>query len=93
MELTIKEENGNFLVEGIINSTTVKKFKNHLEFLLLYNKSVTLDIGVVSFIDAAGLQALKELKDLALSYKKPFDIVGYGCKAIYEYFENESASY
>lgn len=84
MALTIKENNGTFLVEGTINNTTVKQFKNHLEFLLLYKKSLTIDINGVTAIDKNGLKAIEALFLTALIYNKKFDVIGYGCKDIYE---------
>lgn len=84
MSLIIKENNGIFLVEGSINTKTVAQFKNHLEFLLLYKNAVTIDIDGVSAIDKMGMNAIKALNNMALNSKKSFDIVGYGCKAIYE---------
>ena len=84
MSLTIKENNGIFLVQGSINTKTVAQFKNHLEFLLLYKKNLTIDIDGVSAIDRMGMKAIKTLNCMALTHKKSFDIVGYGCKAIYE---------
>lgn len=84
MPLKIKEINGVFLLEGIINSTTLKKFKAHLEFLITYTKSVTINIENVSAIDKNGLQAIQELFKVAQAKKKSFTVIGYGCKSIYE---------
>ena len=84
MSLTIKENNRIFLVQGSINSKTVEQFKNHLEFLLLYKNNLTINIDGVCAIDRMGMKTIKVLRTLALSNNKSFDIVGYGCKAIYE---------
>ncbi|MEP3837631.1 MAG: STAS domain-containing protein [Algibacter sp.] len=84
MPLIIKESKGVFLLEGIINSTTLKKFKEHLEFLLTYTKSVTINIEKVSAIDKNGLKVIHELFQVAKASKKSFAVIGYGCKAIYE---------
>lgn len=92
MSLTIKENNGTFLVEGSINATTVKQFKNHLDFLLLYTTSLTINIDGVTAIDANGMNALRDLYKTALICSKPFEITGYGCKEIYDDFKyNEAA--
>ncbi|GAA4884870.1 hypothetical protein GCM10023311_04230 [Flaviramulus aquimarinus] len=92
MALTIKENNGIFLVEGTINSTTVKQFKNHLEFLLLYSKALTINIDGVKAIDENGMKTLRALHTSALVYNKTFEVVGYGCKAIYDDFQYHHAA-
>jgi ABC-type transporter Mla MlaB component len=92
MALTIKHENNTFLVSGTINATTVKQFKNHLEFLLTYNKGLTINIEGVKAIDANGMYALRHLHALALIQNKAFSIVGYGCKEIYDDLRLTSAA-
>ncbi|PWH82005.1 hypothetical protein DIS18_12115 [Algibacter marinivivus] len=84
MALRIKENNGTFLVEGTINNTTVKQFKNHLEFLLAYSKSLTINIDKVTAIDKNGLKVIEDLFEAAEFYNKAFSVIGYGCKDIYE---------
>lgn len=83
MALVIKESNGIVVMEGNINNTTVKQFKNHLEFLLLYRKALTVNINDIKNIDKQGLDAIKYLFAKALSFNKKFDVTGYGCKDIY----------
>lgn len=92
MALTIKENNGTFLVEGTINATAVKQFKNHLAFLLLYTKALTIDINGVTAIHKNGLKAIEELFSIALICNKKFDVIGYGCKGIYDSIELEYAA-
>ncbi|XCF05343.1 STAS domain-containing protein [Tamlana crocina] len=84
MALKIKQIKDVFMVEGTIISDTVKQFKNHLEFLIIYSKALTINIDAVTSIDKDGMKAIEELYKMALTYKKPFTIVGYGCKEIYE---------
>lgn len=84
MALKIKQHGKIFLIRGKINETTIKHFKNHLEFLLLYTKSLTINIDGVKLINKKGIEVLKHLYDLAKTYKKKFEIIGYGCKDIYE---------
>ena len=83
MALKFKQEDNAFVVEGTLNATTVKQFINHLEFLLLYTKGVTLYIDNVKSIDATGLKAIENLHEKALSYNKPLTILGYACKDNY----------
>lgn len=88
MALKIKEQNGIFLVEGYINTSTVKQFKNHVAFLILYTKALTLDINAVKEIDTNGMQALRDLYTNAVINNKDFFVVGNGCKEIFQDFES-----
>lgn len=92
MALTIKQQENIFKVEGHINSTTAKQFKNHLEFLLLYTKSLTINIDNVEEIDKNGMRAFHDLYTTALTYNKKFEIIGYGCKDIYEDIQHQYAA-
>ncbi|SFD04514.1 STAS domain-containing protein [Algibacter pectinivorans] len=87
MSLNIKENNGVFLLEGIVNTATSKKFKDRLEFLLTYTKSVTINIEKVSAIDNHGLHVIQELFQIAKTKNKSFSVIGYGCKTIYQTVE------
>jgi len=84
MSLKINESNGTYLVEGIINIRTIEKFKNQLEFLLTFNKSVVINIDKVTAIDKHGLKIIEELFQTAKLNNKSFTVIGYGCKDIYE---------
>ena len=53
----------------------LSQFKNHLEFLLLYNKSLTLNMDGVKTIDDYGFQVLKELYKTSLLKNKKFAII------------------
>ncbi|WP_299114520.1 STAS domain-containing protein [uncultured Winogradskyella sp.] len=92
MALTIKENNGEFLVEGAINASTVKHFQNHCEILLNALGDLTLNIENVTEIDKSGLRALKALYDIALNYNRSFYMVGLGCKEIYDEFRFTEAA-
>ncbi|ULC60346.1 STAS domain-containing protein [Flaviramulus sp. BrNp1-15] len=91
MSLSIKQQGKIFLIKGSINETTIKQFKNHLEFLLLFSKSLTINIDGVKLIDRSGMKVLKELNAISLMYKKKFEIIGYGCKDIYDELYNHAA--
>lgn len=92
MALKIKENNGTFLLVGTINGTTVKQFKNHLEFLLAYTKSLTINIERVTAIDRMGLKAIEDIFRAAKNYNKVFSIIGYGCKEIYDDIDMQIAA-
>lgn len=80
------------MVEGTINSKTVKQFKKHLEFLIIYSKALTINIEGVLSIDKDGMKAIEALHKMALTYKKPFTIIGYGCKEIYDDIQVDDAA-
>ncbi|WP_303317950.1 STAS domain-containing protein [Flavivirga abyssicola] len=86
MALKITDQNGTFLVEGTINTTTALNFQNHLEAILNTYETLTIDIENVTEIDASGMQALRALYNNALIYNRPFYIVGTGCKEVYDDF-------
>ncbi len=92
MALRIKQIKDVFMVEGTINSKTVKQFKNHLEFLIIYSKALTINIDAVTAIDKDGMKAIEALHKMALTYKKPFTIIGYGCKEIYDDIQVDDAA-
>ncbi len=86
MALKITEQNGTFLVEGIINATTAMNFQNHLEAILNTYGALTIDIEKVTGIDTNGMNALRALYSNALIYNRPFYVVGAGCKEIHDDF-------
>ncbi len=86
MALTIKENNGEFLVEGAINASTAKHFQNHCEMLLNALGDLTINIENITAIDKSGLCALRALYDNALNHNRGFYMVGVGCKEIYDEF-------
>ncbi|GAB1855952.1 hypothetical protein MHTCC0001_07870 [Flavobacteriaceae bacterium MHTCC 0001] len=92
MALKIKEKNGAFYIEGPINATTVKQFKAHVEFLILYTRGITLNIDGVNGIDVSGMNALVDLYNMALMSNKSFFVVGESCKEIFDDFENDAAA-
>jgi anti-anti-sigma regulatory factor len=86
MALTIKENNGEYVVEGAINASTAKHFQNHCELLMKALGELTINIENITEIDKSGLNALKDLYDNALNYNRGFYMVGVGCKEIYDEF-------
>ncbi|MDO5969066.1 STAS domain-containing protein [Flavivirga aquimarina] len=86
MALKITEENGTFLLEGVINATTATNFKNHLESIFNEHETLTIDIENVTKIDVKGMQTIRALYSNALTLNKPFYIIGTGCKEIYDDF-------
>lgn len=92
MALKITQQNGTFLVEGVINATTALSFKNHLNYILDKRKELIIDIENVTEIDTNGVNALQTLYTNAMIYNKSFFVVGTGCKEIQEHFESNNAA-
>ncbi|MBT8266818.1 MAG: STAS domain-containing protein [Bacteroidia bacterium] len=90
MALKISEQNGTFFIQGRINTTTATNFKSHFKFLLETNTGLTLNIDAIEEIDVAGLNALYDIYNQAIIYKKKFYIVGNGCKEIYNEFKQSN---
>ncbi|GAA3612105.1 STAS domain-containing protein [Flavivirga amylovorans] len=86
MALKITNQDGTFLIEGTINTSTALNFQNHLESILNVYETLTIDIENVTEIDASGMNALRALYSNALIYNRPFYIIGTGCKEIYDDF-------
>ena len=82
MALTIKEQNGIFFAQGIINSSTSELFKNHIEFLLNFQNSLEINIDAITKIDTNGLLAFYKLYKKALIYNIDFKITGKGCEEL-----------
>jgi anti-anti-sigma regulatory factor len=92
MALKIRHQDEIFLVEGNINATTIKQFKNHLEFLLLFCKSLTINIDGLESIDNDGVQVLKELYNTSLLTNKKFLIMGIKSEEIYRNIHSNNAA-
>ncbi len=92
MPLKITEQNGTFLVDGMINAITAKDFQKHFEFILSSHGELTIDIENVKEIDVNGMSALKAIYTSAFTYNKKFFIVGYGCIEIYDDFSHTDAA-
>ena len=86
MSLQISEKNGMFHLNGKINSSTLKSFITYFEYNLSHSKVVALNIENVIEIDRSGLEALRNFTIEATLKQKVFSIVGYGCKEIYDDF-------
>ena len=82
MALKLKHQDNIFFVEGIVNPSTIKGFKSHLEFLLLFWQSVTLNMDGVESIDYNGIQVLREIYTNSLIVNKKFRVMGNGSDEI-----------
>nr|WP_321227093.1 STAS domain-containing protein [uncultured Psychroserpens sp.] len=84
MALKITRDEKTYTVVGKINASTASHFKTHFVITLNSLSDLTIDISKVTEIDSNGIEALKTLYNNAISWNKPFFIVGTGCKEIYE---------
>lgn len=92
MAFTIKENQGQFLIEGIINSSTANYFQDHCMMLLNEFGELTINIENTTEIDKSGLLALRAIYNQAITYNRKFYIVGIGCKEIYDDFRFSNAA-
>ncbi|WP_417558686.1 STAS domain-containing protein [Mesoflavibacter zeaxanthinifaciens] len=90
MALSITKNKKAFEVKGRINATTASFFKTHFINALNSKNGLSIDINNVTEIDSNGMRALKELYSKAKTYKKPFYILGNGCKEIFDELRIES---
>lgn len=83
MTLTITKNEQLFEVTGQINATTASYFKCHFVIALNSLSGLSIDINKVIEIDDTGMQAIKTIYTKAEQWKKPFKIIGFGSKDIY----------
>ncbi|QXP73682.1 hypothetical protein H0I31_12330 [Tenacibaculum sp. AHE15PA] len=86
MALQISQKNGNFFLNGKLNSTTSRFFIIYFEHNIEQLESVTINIDNVNEISRDGLEAISTLTAIALRNDKLFSVTGYGCKEIYDDF-------
>lgn len=91
MSLQISEKNGIFHLKGRINSSTLNYFITYFEYNLSQTKSIMINIDDIKEIDRSGLDAMKNFTQIASLKEKVFSIVGYGCKEIYDHFNQNVA--
>ncbi|ARV10186.1 hypothetical protein BTO05_11265 [Winogradskyella sp. PC-19] len=84
MALTIKENNGAYQLEGVLNVNTANHFLTHCEILLNAFGKLTIDIEKTSLIDSDGMRAIKSLFANANTSQRKFYVIGTGCKDIYD---------
>jgi anti-anti-sigma regulatory factor len=80
MALKIKENNGIFTVEGVVNSTTANQLKNHCETVLNTCGEVIMDLQHIAFIDINGLLTLRALYAYAEASNTLFYVIGDGSR-------------
>jgi len=86
MALQISEKQGKFYLKGKLNNSTSRFFITYFEHNLKQYKNVTINIDNVNEISKDGLDAIGTLTAIALKNDKLFSVTGYGCKEIYDHF-------
>ncbi len=86
MALQIAQQNGTFLVNGQLNSSTTRSFIIHFEYMIEQHENIVVNIDGVYEIDPDGLEGIKTLTAIALRNHKMFSVIGNGCKDIYQDF-------
>ena len=86
MGLHVSQKKGKYYLKGKLNSATSRFFIIYFEHTIKQHKSVTINIDNVSEINKDGLEAISTLMAIALRNEKLFLVIGYGCKEIYDDF-------
>ncbi|CAL2094563.1 conserved hypothetical protein [Tenacibaculum sp. 190524A05c] len=89
MALQVTQNKGTVYLEGRINSTTARLFIIHAEHFVDKLKNIKINIDKVKEIDRDGIEAIKTVWSIALKRNKKFAVTGFGCKEIYDHFENQ----
>ena len=90
LPLQISKKKSVYHLKGKIVTPNVASLLNYFIKKIDKKKTITLNIQDAVEIDKNGLNALKELMNLATSKEKTFSIVGSGCKEIYDDFYEAS---
>ena len=85
MALQFLESNRVFYLTGKITTDTCPLIFHHLISILMETGELSINIDEVIEIDTNGLSVLVQLYDYALSNEFKFNIMGYGCKEIYDH--------
>lgn len=92
MSLKITENNGKFYLNGKLNNSTLNLFINYFEQKIAKKNNIIVNIDKVKEINKASLQAMRNFNELAILHQKQFSIVGYGCKEIYDDFNQQKVA-
>ncbi|WP_435415304.1 hypothetical protein [Polaribacter aestuariivivens] len=92
MSLQISEQNGTFHLNGKLNASTLNFFNTYFEYNLSQEKSIVVNIDKVIEIDKNGVEAFRNFTKNAFLNQKVFQIVGNGCKEIYDDFNQTNVA-
>lgn len=91
MSMTITKQNEIYFLKGQINSTSNLYFMAYFEAAFTSSNKIKINIEEVDAIDKDGLKALFYVMQKASEEEKTFSIIGYGCKEIYDHFDQNIA--
>ncbi|CAM1333076.1 hypothetical protein [Tenacibaculum aestuariivivum] len=87
MALQITRKKGKFYLKGKLNNSTANFFVTYFQYNIKKYKKLSVNIDGVKEITRDGLTAISTLISIALKKDKSFLVVGYGCKEIYDDFD------
>ncbi|AQS93225.1 hypothetical protein BXQ17_03645 [Polaribacter sp. BM10] len=85
MPLEISKKDNKFYLKGKINSETVPYFISFFD--KIRSKQIIININNIKEIDKLGLLTIYNFLDKSHINNMLFSIEGYGCKEIYDYFQ------
>ncbi|RCS27254.1 hypothetical protein DUT90_09150 [Polaribacter sp. WD7] len=91
MALQITQKKGAYYLKGQINVMSKLVLITYFNQLFRKENKIVINIEEINAIDKQGLQALFFMMDKAEKSNKIFSIVGYGCKDIYDQFNQKVA--
>lgn len=83
MALTIKENHGVYIVDGVLNSANADSFKDCCDALLNTKGELTIHIENVTEIDDYGIQVIQTLFTSAKEQQSGFSVIGHITKDLY----------
>ena len=92
MSLTIKEKQGVFIVEGVLNSANAHTFQDQCETLLNTNGELTIHIENVKEIDDYGIHVIQSIYQNAKQLNNHFMVIGHINENLYNRLRNFSAA-
>lgn len=91
MSLEITQKQEVYHLKGKLNGVSKLFFITYFNQVFRSENALTINIEGINEIDKQGLQALFFMLEKAEKYNKIFSIVGYGCKEIYDQFNQKVA--
>lgn len=87
--INLKDE---FLIKGNLNKSSLPLFQSTFQNIFEQRDKVVLNIEQLKAIDRDGVCALAKLHNESINRQKKLSIVGFGCKELYQHFDNEDAA-
>lgn len=88
MDLKITICNNFYKLRGALQQNNILFFQKEISEGLSSFQKLTISIDNLDSIDKHGVNALRDLHYLALQEEKELNIVGLGCKELYDHFNS-----